>query len=146
MGMSRRGFLGAMLAAATAPAIVKSENLMKIFVPKQDIIITADSLFESMGWSTQGLGADFDGDCVSVSTADAELCRQFGITPELLKGDTKWAASVVANNSLPILRHRISLAEATRITRTLRRPALVTRYPITSLDSVQLIMPDLTRI
>jgi hypothetical protein len=32
--MQRRGFLGAMLAAATAPAFVKSESLMGLFVPK----------------------------------------------------------------------------------------------------------------
>ena len=31
---TRRGFLGAMLAAAMAPAIVKSTNLMKIVVPR----------------------------------------------------------------------------------------------------------------
>lgn len=32
--MQRRGFLGAMLAAAAAPAYVRSESLMGIFVPK----------------------------------------------------------------------------------------------------------------
>lgn len=32
--LSRRGFLGAMLAAAAAPAIVKSDSLMRIVVPK----------------------------------------------------------------------------------------------------------------
>lgn len=33
MNLSRRGFLGAMLAAAAAPAIVKSDSLMRIVVP-----------------------------------------------------------------------------------------------------------------
>lgn len=32
--MRRRGFLGAMLAAAASPAYVRSESLMGIFVPK----------------------------------------------------------------------------------------------------------------
>jgi len=34
MNLSRRGFLGAILAAGAAPAIVKAESLMKIVVPK----------------------------------------------------------------------------------------------------------------
>lgn len=37
--MNRRGFLGAMLAAATAPAFVRAESLMKIAVPKKEIIL-----------------------------------------------------------------------------------------------------------
>lgn len=36
--MNRRNFLGAMLAAASAPAFVKAENLMKIVVLKQEIL------------------------------------------------------------------------------------------------------------
>lgn len=38
MSMSRRGFLGAMLGAMSAPAIVRAESLMKIVVPKREII------------------------------------------------------------------------------------------------------------
>ena len=38
---SRRGFLAAMFAAAAAPAIVRAESLMKIVVPKQEIILPA---------------------------------------------------------------------------------------------------------
>jgi len=34
MTISRRGFLGAILAAAAAPAIVKSDSLMRIMVPR----------------------------------------------------------------------------------------------------------------
>jgi hypothetical protein len=34
MELSRRGFLGALLAAAAAPAIVKASSLMPIYVPK----------------------------------------------------------------------------------------------------------------
>jgi hypothetical protein len=36
---TRRGFLGAMLAACAAPAIVRSESLMKIVVPSQDLVL-----------------------------------------------------------------------------------------------------------
>jgi len=36
--MNRRGFLQAMLGVAVAPAIVKAENIMKIWTPSQEII------------------------------------------------------------------------------------------------------------
>ena len=38
MELSRRGFLGAMLAVAAAPAIVKASSLMPIYVPKPAIL------------------------------------------------------------------------------------------------------------
>jgi hypothetical protein len=34
---NRRGFLGSIFAAAAAPAIVRAESLMKIYVPPQEI-------------------------------------------------------------------------------------------------------------
>jgi hypothetical protein len=37
--MNRRGFLAAILAAASAPAIVQADSLMRIFVPPQEIVI-----------------------------------------------------------------------------------------------------------
>lgn len=37
--MNRRGFLNGILATGMAPAIVRSESLMKIWVPSQEIII-----------------------------------------------------------------------------------------------------------
>lgn len=36
--MNRRGFLGALAAGFAAPAIVRAESLMKIVVPKREII------------------------------------------------------------------------------------------------------------
>lgn len=39
MNTTRRGFLGAMLAAAAAPAFVRADSLMQIVVPKQEIIL-----------------------------------------------------------------------------------------------------------
>jgi len=49
--MNRRGFLGAMLAVASAPAFVRAESLMKIAVPKEKKILTLADL-----------AGDFDGD------------------------------------------------------------------------------------
>ena len=34
---NRRGFLGSIFAAAAAPAIVRAESLMKIYVPSQEL-------------------------------------------------------------------------------------------------------------
>lgn len=36
---NRRGFLGSIFAAAAAPAIVRAESLMKIYVPPQEILL-----------------------------------------------------------------------------------------------------------
>ena len=48
--MDRRGFLGVMLAAASAPAIVKAENLMKIVVPKKEIVLLNPLNFGNELW------------------------------------------------------------------------------------------------
>lgn len=37
--INRRGFLKSILALGAAPVIVKAENLMKIFVPSQELIL-----------------------------------------------------------------------------------------------------------
>lgn len=42
--LSRRGFLGAILAAGAAPAIVKAESLMKVFVPPVKVLIANRSV------------------------------------------------------------------------------------------------------
>ncbi len=38
MTISRRGFLGALLAASVAPAIVRADNLMKLAVPRRLVL------------------------------------------------------------------------------------------------------------
>jgi P22 coat protein - gene protein 5 len=46
MSLTRRGFLGAMLAACAAPAIVRAGSLMKvsgIIIPAQDIITLTEA-------------------------------------------------------------------------------------------------------
>ena len=48
---NRRGFFGSMLAAAMAPAIVRSESLMKIYVPPQEIVrldLTEANLYKEL--------------------------------------------------------------------------------------------------
>ena len=47
--MNRRGFLGAMFAAAAAPAFVRAESLMKIAVPKKEIEIACHSWTFELG-------------------------------------------------------------------------------------------------
>lgn len=42
--MNRRSFLGAMLAAAAAPAIVKADNLMKIVVPSKELFVPSQEI------------------------------------------------------------------------------------------------------
>lgn len=70
--MKRRGFLQAMLAAAAAPAIVKAETLMKIMVPKQELILPKQfgrgmtSVIAHID-EFPYLGMDFDGDVISAT-------------------------------------------------------------------------------
>jgi hypothetical protein len=50
MNMTRRGFLGAMLAACAAPAIVRADNIMKVFVPpERGIILWGDGIHDDTG-------------------------------------------------------------------------------------------------
>lgn len=50
--MDRRGFLKSMLAAAMAPAVVRAESLMKIYVPPQEIFIPANSIVQGLEFGT----------------------------------------------------------------------------------------------
>jgi len=47
--MNRRSFLKAILIASTAPAVVKADSLMNIYVPKKDIILEPLSMLEGWG-------------------------------------------------------------------------------------------------
>lgn len=51
--MNRRDFLKAMLGAAMAPAVVKAENIMKIWTPPQDIVTPVMHIYDTFG------GGDF---------------------------------------------------------------------------------------
>lgn len=48
--MKRRDFLKAMVAAAVAPAIVRAESLMPIWVPSQEIIVPNYDGFDVNEW------------------------------------------------------------------------------------------------
>lgn len=43
---TRRGFLGALLAAAAAPAIVRADSLMKIVAPRPGLILWGDGIHD----------------------------------------------------------------------------------------------------
>lgn len=52
--MNRRGFLAGILAAAAAPAIVKSGSLMPIYVPRQTIIKPDEFGLGPGDWTVEG--------------------------------------------------------------------------------------------
>ena len=47
MGISRRGFLKGIIAAAMAPAIVRAGSLMPVYVAKHDLVVPDQTLFDS---------------------------------------------------------------------------------------------------
>ena len=73
MNLSRRGFLGAMLVAAAAPAIVKSESLMRIVVPRP-VLLTLWG--DGMRDDAQALQALINGQSVMFGG------REFGPRPD----------------------------------------------------------------
>lgn len=83
--ISRRGFLKGMLGLAAAPAICKAENLMKIIVPSQELIIPDQKLGRGMTEPIVHVdefafykGGDYDGDSLSFyEINDAERSSQY---------------------------------------------------------------------
>jgi len=74
MNPTRRGFLGAMLAAAAAPAIVKADSLMKVVVPKH----VADGHFITMyGYKIGNGPTTFKSDVVDAYTRGDCLQQQY---------------------------------------------------------------------
>lgn len=69
MTMTRRGFLKSLVGIAAAPAICKAENLMKIIVPDQSLMVSS-GLYQHLLSSKHidktavpsWFAADFDGD------------------------------------------------------------------------------------
>lgn len=73
MELSRRGFLGAMLAAAAAPAFVKSDSLMRIVVPRPVLLtLWGDGVHDD----AQAIQALIDGRSVMFGG------REFGPRPD----------------------------------------------------------------
>lgn len=85
-GISRRGFLKGMLGLAAAPAICKAENLMKIFVPNQELIIPDQKLGRGITESIVHIdelgffGGDYDGDALNFNIIDTSQ----GLTQRIL--------------------------------------------------------------
>ena len=81
MTISRRGFLGAMLAAAAAPAIVRADSLMQIVVPKQEIILPTLNILVG---DTSGLSAGTYTASVWVKAAGGQwerIVKTFDVAP-----------------------------------------------------------------
>ena len=81
MNLSRRGFLGAILAAAAAPAIVQSKSLMKIVVPRQEIILPTLNILVG---DTSGLSAGTYTASVWVKAAGGQwdrIVKTFDVAP-----------------------------------------------------------------
>jgi hypothetical protein len=67
---SRRGFLGALLACAVAPAFVRAESLMpvrQIILPEQDIIVPEPMVFEPATIQTTGAFGLAQGDIITIA-------------------------------------------------------------------------------
>jgi hypothetical protein len=69
--MNRRGFLGAMLGVMAAPAVVKAENLMRIVVPKRELIV-GRGLTQSIITFDDPPYRDYDNQWVSNGAYDPE--------------------------------------------------------------------------
>ncbi len=95
MRPTRRGFLGALLAASAAPAIVKAESLMKIWVPPR-LTLWGDGLHDD----TAALQALLDGNPVRAMFNGVAEVTPGGVVvlsrgvfktsaPLVVRGDTK---------------------------------------------------------
>jgi hypothetical protein len=73
--MQRRGFLAAMLASGMAPAIVRADSLMRLFVPSRGLILPSTQIlgFELVDpatntWRITGSGTDtFDSGKITIN-------------------------------------------------------------------------------
>lgn len=98
MMMKRRSFLGAMLAAAIAPAYVKAENLMKVAVPQ--------------GWTTT------EGGILVQETSDGGLLMPRFISVDLYRELVEPVATPVGEDNVlmhPVLASRLYTGEVGRI-------------------------------
>ncbi len=56
--MNRRGFLGGLVGVVAAPAIVRAESLMKIWVPPQGIVLPS-GIVTTVSTMINGFAGDF---------------------------------------------------------------------------------------
>lgn len=84
--MERRDFLRAMLGVAMAPAVVKAENIMKIWVPEQEIEVPVMTVYDNFG------GGDFTAEswvmpAMAGVWSHVALVRQAGEIKKYLNGE-----------------------------------------------------------
>lgn len=118
--INRRGFLKGMLGLAAAPAICKAENLMKIFVPSQELIIPDQNLGRGMTNSiihideAGFLGGDFDGDTISFHeltdyTLSHQILSQKHMLPEVVARQERERKAITDYvNKTSLLKQRLS--------------------------------------
>lgn len=123
--VSRRGFLKGMLGLAVAPAICKAENLMKIWVPPQELVIGRGMTRSIVHVDEMGfLGGDYDGDTISIYN----LGKTIDLPPEWQRSYDQEARIRKA------IERQADLAESLRA-----NTIAVTRYPIVG-DQHMMIM------
>ena len=107
MTMTRRGFLKSLVGIAAAPAICKAENLMKIIVPDQSLMVSL-GLYQHLLSSkhidktaaSRQFAADFDGDVATfIGNTGTIGIWSYGI-------DT--STSVCSDSSLLVVRYPIT--------------------------------------
>lgn len=101
--MNRRGFLNGILATAMAPAIVRSESLMKIWVPPQELIQVHDSVVFPQNVITSDV-VRFMNDMWEKHVKEMEMSLLYGAVslfmPNPIRTDTKFKSvlELIAEN------------------------------------------------
>lgn len=85
MNISRRGFLGAILAAGTAPFVVRAGSLMAVRVPETGIVVIDDE--DELDDFYQGFWSPPEKDPFDQRGDDmpVEMCRQIGERMKLVQ-------------------------------------------------------------
>lgn len=96
--MNRRGFLGAILAAAVAPAIVRADALMRI-VPRATTIIPAAEELVVMPGLYRGMIGEYSGITIHQARDMVDIMRSREIKPD--KNGSYWI-SLPRNNWLEL--------------------------------------------
>ena len=90
--MNRRGFLSAMLGAAMAPAIVRSESIMKLWTPSQEIWVPEKETITASAWVAYGASAWYhlaiakDGDTIT-RYVNGQVCNDNSHRHDLVFGN-----------------------------------------------------------
>lgn len=100
MSISRRGFLHGILAAGIAPAIITSENAMKIWVPKKrEIFVGLDM---AAGRDETIIVSDYEFESDWLNRTRKQIMQDFGLSYESTLGSmsAEFSTAAIANNIL----------------------------------------------